>query len=270
MKARLFAQVVSLEARTKFSYRVDFWINAILSFGVEMLVAWYMWAAIFEASGAQEIGGRTFPAMVLYYITVLLIGRFAGGRDFEGTVQGDIYEGGLNRYLVLPVAYRPYKYAQSIGKLVPVAVQVGVFAVVSVWLFDVAGEAKVSAGSVAMAVGAVLVANLLHFFMLFPLQIVAFWADNVWSLMVAHRFLSGILGGKMLPLAMFPVWALPVLEYLPFRFFFDFPARVLLGEIGLVEWALGMALGLGWCAVFAVIGHWIWRRGLHQYSGVGI
>jgi len=270
VKARLFAQVVSLEARTKFSYRVDFWVNAVLSFGVEMVVVWFMWAAIFEASGSEVIGGRTFPAMVLYYIVVALIGRFAGGRDFEGTVQGDIYEGGLNRYLVLPVAYRPYKYAQSIGKLVPVVVQVGLFAIVAVWLFGVAGEANVTAGSVAMAVGAVLLANLLHFFMLFPLQIVAFWADNVWSLMVAHRFVSAILGGRMLPLALFPIWSRPLLEYLPFRFFFDFPARVLLGEIGFAEWGLGMLLGLAWCFVFAVIGQLIWRRGLHQYSGVGI
>ena len=73
MSPRLFAHVASMEARTRFSYRVDFWINAILSFGVEMVVVWFMWAAIFEASGSEVIGGRTFPAMVLYYIVVALV-----------------------------------------------------------------------------------------------------------------------------------------------------------------------------------------------------
>ena len=33
---------------------------------------------------------------------------------------------------------------------------------------------------------------------------VAFWADNVWSLMVTQRFVSALLGGAMLPLAVFP------------------------------------------------------------------
>jgi len=270
LTGRLFLQVMSLEARTKFSYRVDFWINAVLRFGAEMLVAWFLWDAIFEASGESEIGGRTFDGMVLYYIAVVLLGRFAGGRDFEGTVQGDIYEGGLNRYLVMPVEYRPYKYAQSLGKMVPVIVQVVFFAAVAVPLLGVAGHAEITPGAVAMTIGACLVANLLHFLMVFPLQVVAFWADNVWSLMVAQRMLGQILGGYLLPLSVYPDWGKQVLEYLPWRFFFDFPARVLLGEIGFAEWGLGMLLALGWCGVFALIGQLIWRRGLHQYSGVGI
>ena len=270
MTPRLFFQIISLEARTKFSYRVDFWVNAVLSFGVSLMVAWYMWAAIFDVSGSIEIGGRDFRQTILYYVTVLLVGRFAGGRDFEGTVQGDIYEGGLNRYLVLPFAYRPYKYAQSLGKLVPVVVQVLLFAVVVVPLLDLGAEVHLTAGAIAMAVVATLVANLLFFLMLFPLQVTAFWADNVWSLLVAQRMLGQILGGLMLPLSVYPKWSLPVLEILPWRFFFDFPARVLLGEIGVREWGLGLLVAIAWCGVFAAIGQAIWKRGLHQYSGVGI
>jgi ABC-2 type transport system permease protein len=267
---RLFLQVMSLEARTQFSYRVDFWINAVLSFGVEIMVAWYLWSAIFEASGETEIGGRTFPAMILYYVTVLLLGRFARGRDFEGTVQGDIYEGGLNRYLVLPVAYRPYKYAQGLGKTVPVVVQVVLFGAIAIPVLGVASEADITLPAVLMTICAVAMANVLNFLLVFPLQTVAFWADNVWSLMVAQRIMGQILGGYMLPLSVYPGWGQRVLEFLPWRFLFDFPARVLLGEIGFVEWGLGMLIALGWCGLFWLAGQLIWRRGLYQYSGVGI
>jgi ABC-2 type transport system permease protein len=270
VSARLFGQVMSLEARTRFSYRVDFWINALVGFLVEMVVAWYLWDAVFSATGDATIGGRTHDQMVLYYVAVLLIGRFVRGRDLEGTVSSDIYEGGLNRFLVFPTGYRRFKYAQMLGRQAPVAVQALLFGIVAVPLLGVRSEVDIGLGQVAMALPAVLLANLLHYLVTFPLFAVAFWADNVWSLMVGHRLIAQILGGYMLPLAVFPAWSRGLLELLPFRFYFDFPARVLLGEIGFSEWALGMGVALAWCLVFAAVGNRVWRRGLFQYSGVGM
>ena len=270
MNPRLFGQVMSLEARTRFSYRVDFWINALVSFGVEMIVVWYLWDAIFRATGSATIGGRTFDAMVVYYLAVFLLGRFVRGQDFEGTISSDIYEGGLNRYLVFPTGYRRFKYAQALGRQAPVVVQVLLFAVVAVPLLGIRPEIHITAPNALMAAGALLVANLLHYLVTFPLYAVAFWADNVWSLIVGHRLIAQILGGYMLPLSVFPAWSHGAMELLPFRFYFDFPARVLLGGMGVGEWALGMGVALAWCLVFAAVGNFVWRRGLHQYSGVGM
>ena len=61
MRPKLFLQVCSLEARTRMSYRVDFWINALVGFAVEMIVVWYLWLAVFEQSEAGAIGGRGDP-----------------------------------------------------------------------------------------------------------------------------------------------------------------------------------------------------------------
>ena len=270
MNAGLFLQVASLEARTRLSYRVDFWVNALVGFVVEMVVVWYLWDAMFAATGEETISGRTFHQMVAYYLAAMLLGRFVRGRDLEGTVSGDIYEGGLNRYLVFPTGYRLFKYAQGLGRQAPVLLQVLLFGVAAVFLLGVRAEVHITIPQVLMTVVTLGVANLLHYLISFPLQVVAFWADNVWSLMVAHRMIAGILGGYMLPLSMFPGWARGVLELLPFRFYFDFPARVLLGEIGVTDWALGMGVALAWCLVFWVIGSRVWRRGLLQYSGVGM
>jgi ABC-2 type transport system permease protein len=64
---------------------------------------------------------------------------------------------------------------------------------------------------------------------LLPLQLVAFWADNCWSLLVAHRIVASLLGGLLLPLSLFPRWSQPALDALPFRYMFAFPVDVLLG-----------------------------------------
>jgi len=270
VNVRLFRQVASLEARTQMSYRVDFWINAVVGFGTEMLVAWFLWDAVFAATGEPEIGGRTFDGMVVYYVAALLLGRVVRGRDISGAISHDIYEGGLNRYLVFPTGYRRFKYAQELGRQAPIALQIVLFGAVAVPLLGVAGGLDVGFAQAAMALAAVLLATLLHYLVTFPLYAVAFWADNVWSLTVAHRMIAQILGGYMLPLSVFPAWSPGALELLPFRYYYDFPARVLLGEIGFGEWALGMAVAAGWCLAFAAAGGAVWRRGLRQYSGVGI
>ncbi len=131
-------------------------------------------------------------------------------------------------------------------------------------------EVPLSLPGVAMALAAVLVASVLYYLMDYVIHQLAFWADNIWSLDVAKWFIASLLGGWMLPLRVFPDGMREVLEMLPFRFFFDFPARLMLGEIHGAEWARGMAVAVAWCIVFLLLGRVIWWRGRLRYTGVGI
>jgi ABC-type uncharacterized transport system permease subunit len=81
---------------------------------------------------------------------------------------------------------------------------------------------------------------------------------------------ASLLGGYMVPLSVFPDAMQRPLHLLPFRFFFDFPARALMNRLTPAEWADGMALGAVWCAVFAGAAWAVWSRGRLRYTGVGI
>jgi ABC-2 type transport system permease protein len=121
-----------------------------------------------------------------------------------------------------------------------------------------------------MALAAVAVGNLLNFLIVWGVQSVAFWADNVWSLMVAHRFVSAILGGVMVPLSLFPEPLQRACAVLPYRACFALPAETLLGRAGPAEWGKGMAIALAWCLAVGIAGRLVWRRGDRQYTGVGM
>lgn len=267
---KLFWQVLSTEARTRMSYRADFWINAVVGFFVEFGLAWYLWSAMFRESGAERMGGYTFEGMVVYYLAVVLLSKLIRGREFEGAVSHDIYQGTLNRYLLYPAHYFPIKFAQRIGSLLPAFLQIALFLGVAAFFIDFPADLTPTLGSVARSAACVAMGMLLYFILDFCIHLVAFWANNVWSLDVAKWFIASILGGYMLPVTLFPDWAQGVIAWLPFRYFFDFPVRVLLGRIGPMEWALGMTLCLGWCAVLLAAAGLVWRRGTLQYTGVGI
>jgi ABC-2 type transport system permease protein len=269
MRPRTFLHVLTVELRSQMSYRADFWINAFAGFLAEFGVTWFVWDAVFRESGRPVIGGYTFDGMVIYFLVVVLLGKLVSGREFEGQICTDIYEGTLNRYLVFPASFTAFKFAQRVGNLGIAFAQFALFGAATLLVIDLP-PGSVSPGSVAMAVVATVGANLLYFLIDNLVQYVAFWADNVWSLEVAKRWFVLLLGGYMLPLSVFPDGVRRVLELLPFRFFFEFPARVFLGEIAFVTWVQGLALMGIWGMVAWLLGRTLWHRGQLQYAGVGI
>lgn len=270
MRPALFLQVVSTEARRRMSYRVDFWLTAVVGFAAEFGVVFFVWQALFAESGKTVMGGFTFDAMLVYYVAVILFAKIVRGLEFENYVSQDIYEGGLNRYLVFPASYFWFKYAQHVGSLLPALIQLALFGALAFLVLEPAGDLRLSAGGVAMALGSLVVANFLYFLLSFPLQSVAFWADNVWSLVVMLRFTTTLLGGFMFPLALFPTWVQEASTWLPFRCLFAVPVEAFLGRLAFAEWALATAVGLAWCAVISLLVAAVWRRGNLQYTGVGI
>lgn len=266
---RLLGNVISLEARTAMSYRGDFWINVVISFFAQLGVVWYLWSSIYRETGMSEIGGRDMPSMMLYYILVILIGKVVRGQERMSGIAQDIYDGGLSRYLVYPTSYFRYKYAQHIGGLMPALVQMLLMGALLPFIISLDGSG-LSLSHAPQALAAMIMANLLYFMLLIPLQAVAFWADNVWSLAVLMRFTSALLGGSMLPLDLFPDWAQRVLNLLPFRYLFDFPVNTLTGRVTQVEWFAGMGIGLAWCLLLAWVARAVWKRGELKYTGVGI
>ena len=270
MSPALFLSVMSIETRKLMSYRADFWIHTVVAFGAELLIAYSLWQAVFVATDRQQIGGFSFEGMVIYYVVAILVGRLVRGQERQISSAQDIYDGTLSRYLVYPTPYLGMKYAEHLGALFPAALQVVLFGAVAVVALAAPADVAISAGSLAMATVSVALANLLWFLIRYPIQSVAFWADNVWSLNVMVRFASEMLGGLLLPLSLFPEALQKILHWLPFPYLFYFPVVTLLGRVSVGEWAQGMAIVIFWCIALTWIGDWAWRRGTRTYTGVGI
>jgi ABC-2 type transport system permease protein len=267
---RLFAQIFSLQARRIFSYRAEFWVNTAAGFGIQFLAIYCLWEAMFRESGQTEISGYTFDGMLLYYVAAILLGKLVRGRERESDLAGEIYEGGYTRYIIYPVRFFAYKYAQHLGGLIPAAVQVLLFGAAAGFVVAEGALEAIAPAGILMAGAAVALGNLLHFLLKAPVQGVAFWADNVWSLDVMTRFIINILGGALLPLDLYPEWAQRILHWLPFEYLTFFPVRALLGQVRATEFVGGMAIAAGWCLLLAMLTRTVWRRGDRQYTGVGI
>ena len=270
MHKRFFIpQVFTMEIRRIFAYRVDFWIQFVGGALAQFLVAWFLWKAVFDYRQIDRIGAFTFRGMMLYYLLVPFVGRAVRGSEMGGMSE-EIYLGTLNRYLVYPVSFFGFKYTVHLANMLLFLVQGLLTVTVFLLFFNVEGDLSLGPAHVFYALSAVFLASFLHFALVSLIQLTAFWADNVWSLVVIVRFLVGLLGGGMIPLSLFPKPLEAVLTRLPFAFFMSFPIRCLTGRVDFTAWIEAVMLMTAWLGVFLLLFATVWNRGKYQYTGVGI
>lgn len=73
-----------------------------------------------------------------------------------------------------------------------------------------------------------------------------------------------VLSGMVIPLPLFPEWAQPLLNALPFRGLIDVPFRLYLGHIPPEQIAAVLAHQLGWTAALVMLGRWLLARGTRR------
>jgi len=261
--------VFTQEIRKILAYRVDFWIQFVGGVLVQFGVAWFLWKAVFTYRGVQQIGPFTFSAMMLYYLLVPIVGRAIRGSEMGGIAE-EIYMGTLTRYLVYPVSFFAFKLSTHLAHTAVFLAQGVLAAILFVAVLGGQAGVQVSVVDLLFAVSATLLGTVLHFALVSTIELSAFWADNVWSLVVIVRFMTGLLGGGMIPLSLFPSWMQATLMRLPFAYFMNFPVRCLLGRVTFGEWVAGVVTIVAWGAVFLALHALVWRRGKYRYTGVGI
>jgi ABC-2 type transport system permease protein len=269
VKTSIFAHVISVEARKLMSYRFDFWINSLLGTLAQFALVYFLWSAIMGDSTDLK-AGYSFDGIVFYYVLMILLGKLVGTSYNQGDVASDIYEGSLSRYLLFPTSYFAFKFAQRLGSLTPALVQLAVLGLTYLLILPFPEEVQVSPSSVLMGTISLFVACLLFYLLSWLLQLVAFWADNVWSLVVMMLFVGRLLGGALIPLSMFPEWSQNYLSLLPFRYVYGFPVETIMGRVEPSAWIQGVGISLVWIAITSTLSHLVWKRGMLVYSGVGI
>jgi ABC-2 type transport system permease protein len=263
-------EIVSIELRKAFSYRADFWIGFFIATVARVGMAYFLWKSVFEYSQATVIAGRTFSQMVLYSILAFLVDQVVRATLKAGIVMREIYDGSLTRYLLYPVSVFKFKFSmcftQSLVGLSQLGLGILFYALVFGW-----PEAPVfSPGAVALGVVSLFPAMLSFFLIAFVIELTAFWADNVWSLLVMLRFISAFFGGAFLPLELFPERAQQILKLLPFYQMIGVPVNAFMGRLALEDVGQSMLISLAWSALIYGVFKLVWRRGIRQYSGVGI
>lgn len=262
-------QVYGMELRKIITYRADFWINFIGQTIFSIIIAYFLWVAIFEAKDVSEMQGFTLNKIIFYYLIVPIVFRIQQGETIGG-ISREIYEGSLNKYILYPINFFKYKIITYLAHSTFFFAQLCL--IMSIYLLFFETENFYSFSIIDFLLFTVLIffSTLCYFSLNAISELIAFWADNIWSLGVIIRFMVKFLGGAMIPLVFFPTLLQDALEYTPFPYIIHFPMKVFFGEYSQVEYFQNLFILNLWTCAFLIITRFIWNKGKLQYTGVGI
>jgi ABC-2 type transport system permease protein len=264
----LYWHVLSLELRKVFAYRTDFWIRFLGSLGASIAIAYYLWSTIFADTGLDRIEGYTFPMLMLYYVLVPLVAGITQSA-VPGAISDEIYGGTLTRYLIYPVPFFPLKLMGSLAGMAIALVQLLMVLACYAVFVGFPAEAPLTPLTVLAGLAAAGAASIVYFLLATAVEMVAFWADHIWSLNVMLMFCVRLLGGAMLPLALFPTWAAQALRYTPFPYVVAFPIETMMGRTTSADWLQAVAVLAVWGVLLLGLDRLLWRWGSREYTGVG-
>lgn len=261
--------VYKMEWRYILSYRMDFWLNFVGTSVVQLTIAYFLWSSIFSITQKDHIGVFSFEAIMLYYVLAPLTFKASTGilMDF---MFDDIYEGGLNKYLLYPINYFRFKLMSQYAHTSYYILQLILIFTIYRIFFKLPSPFEFQFFHILAPFFVILLCSYLYFMMACCLEMISFWADNVWSLLVLLRIIIYLFGGMLIPLSLFPEEVQTILKLLPFSYLLSFPINIFMNQINLWEFFQGIVILLFWCFFFTKLAQMIWERGSRQYSGVGI
>jgi len=263
---RLQAQIFSLGVQSNLIYRWNFLVRVLVSF-VPLLGSIFLWNAVF--AGRQAVAGYTFPAMVAYFISIIILDTLTVPNEDDFQIAEDIREGRISALLLKPIDYRLYRlHLYGAARLVHAAFAVVPLSLAMFWLGHYyAGLPWLV--NLPWALLAAFGAALIQFLFCFSLAMIAFWILDIGSVTFIIYSLEFLLGGHIFPIDAMPRWLQTVCLDLPFAYETYFPAAILIGHVHGAALAAGFAWQGGWIGFFFVLSGLLWKRGLGQYTAVG-
>lgn len=98
----------------------------------------------------------------------------------------------------------------------------------------------------------------------FMVNLLAFWLVEIRGPVLFYVLLSGLLGGHLIPVQLFPQW-LQVLAYsTPFPALVQWPVDLVTGQATGLDAVVRVAAQLAWAVALLLLGRWVFARATHR------
>jgi ABC-2 type transport system permease protein len=225
-----------------------------------------VWVSIANSQGS--VSGLVANDFIVYYLTLLIVNQLTSEITIH-VLAYKIQDGTLSGDLIRPV------HPILTGALVNnISFKVlSLFAFIPIWLLLFLlfrpDYASVTAGSILLAVPAVLIGFWLNFLLGAIITSMAFWTTRVYSVSQFFYLVVILLSGQFVPLQLMPQAVQMVAQYLPFQMFRYVPVEIILNRLPIDAVIRDYAFSLVWLVILHFLFRWIWRKGVERFSAVG-
>lgn len=244
-------------------YRGVAFIN-VLGFLIEPIVYLVVWRTVAEQTGA--INGYGVDEFTAYYIVWTLV-RVFNLALAPGAWDWWVTSGRISNDLLHPVTPYHRNIASFAGaKIIWITVWIPV-AVFLALVFQ--PEFSTSFFRTVMLFVTAWAGYVIRFNILYVLGLLSFWTTRAQALIEVVIALELLLSGRLVPMAVMPEWVQQVSAWLPFKWTFEFPIEVFIGQVTTAEIWRGLGIQLVWIAITGAAYALLWKRAVRKFTAVG-
>ena len=244
----------------EYRFRALLW----LLWGATPLVMMAVWLTMVQDGSIQGFDANAF---IGYYLGVTWMRRVTY-LWIIGDIENRIRTGELSAYLIRPLDMVHHVMTNAIASHLVQALVTG--AVIAVIVLIVPGQQFVLTPMRVLLFGlAVCVGFLFEFVVQYLVGSLAFWTTQVYSIFEAVFYIKTLLGGFVVPMALFPPVMRDILRWFPFQSSIALPIEILIGRATFEDAVFGLVVSALWVIGLAMAAIALWRRGLRSYTAVG-
>lgn len=186
------------------------------------------------------------PSMISYMTAYVIVANIVGmfySKDMMTLIGGKVASGNFAYDLIRPVNIIVMSYQTLLGTLTS-----GLFLRVlpQVLIFSPVLLGSITFTNLLPFAVAVFLGHFLYVILYSLLGFLAFIVIEIWPFRRLLDDTIRFVSGAVIPLALFPAWLRVLSDFLPFKYLYDFPLRLLLGEVSGADLVTGMLISVFW------------------------
>ena len=271
-RLRPYRAILSARFRMLLQYRAaalaGLWTQIFFGFVLIMI-----YEAFYRSATARQ--PMTFAEIVSYvWLGQALLAMLPWNTDAE--IRGMIRSGAVAYELCRPVDLYSFWYARALAlrtaptilRALPMSViAAGVLPLIGLGEWRLAGPPSIAA---ALAFSATLLCTLLLGCALTTLMNISLlWTIGGEGAALLLAALATLLSGMILPIPLFPDWAQPIVQALPFAGLVDLPFRVFTGHIPAAATIAVLRHQALWTIALVLFGRWLMSHGMRRVAVQG-
>ncbi len=259
--------VINIGIQNTLTYRMNFLFRCVFGF-VPLLATIALWRAIYDGR-TDTISGYSLAGMISYYLVLTIVDALTAVNEDDWQIATDIKDGNISQFLLKPIDFLGYRLCLfGAGRLVYMVV-----AIVPTTLFVLWFREDFSLPAAAATFGyfllSVVMTGLLQFFLSYTMALLAFWMQEVSTVIFILFAFEYIASGHLFPLDILPPAVEQVLRFTPFPYQLYFPVSIWLGRTTGAAVGQGLLIQAAWVVAAYLLARWVWSRGIRKYSAVG-
>ncbi len=256
---RVYGGFTRAGAQGAMAYKLNF-MGYFLGETLYCFVMYFIWKAVFLASGESTFMGFTMTDMTLYVFLANIVG-FLTNTDSTQALAEEIREGNIIMRMIKPVNVDLSLLATELGDKIVMTtfIFLPVMVGVEIYRYVVLGYVAFNILMFLAFVVSVVLSYILSFYLNLLFGYLAFWLMNIWGFSILKGSIIKFFSGSLIPLAFFPEVVRQVFEQLPFASMVYTPVMIYMGKIQGADLAIALAKQFVWVLVFIGLAQILWQ-----------